>query len=92
MFGRKYDVIHNYSEYSRESNVRTLVFRNKVLIKTQRPYRTQYRRDPPSDNDTRRWLKQFQETGSVLYGTVAGTPSTWKEDVDRIQEAFSSSL
>jgi hypothetical protein len=32
----------------------------------QRGYRTQYGKDPPSDNAIRRWVKQFQETGSVL--------------------------
>jgi hypothetical protein len=30
MFGRKYDVIPQNDDCSRESNVRTLVFRNKV--------------------------------------------------------------
>jgi hypothetical protein len=39
----------------------------KSRIKTQRSYRTQYGKDPPSDNEGRRWLKQFQGTGSVLH-------------------------
>jgi hypothetical protein len=42
----------------------------------------------PSDNAIRLWLKQFQETGSVLHRKGAGRPSTSQEDVDRIQEAF----
>jgi predicted patatin/cPLA2 family phospholipase len=41
-------------------------FETKSVIKTQRRYRTQYGKDPPSDNAIRRWLKQFQETGSEL--------------------------
>jgi arsenate reductase-like glutaredoxin family protein len=41
-------------------------FETKSVIKTHRRYITQYGKDPPSDNAIRRWLKQFQETGSVL--------------------------
>jgi hypothetical protein len=103
MSGRKYDVIPQNGDCSTESNVRTLVFRNEVRYqnatslqnsvwnKTQRRYRTQYGKDPPSGNAIRRWLKQFQETGSVLHRKGAGRPSTSQEDVDRIQEAFSRS-
>jgi hypothetical protein len=40
---------------------------------TQRRYRTQYGKDPPSDKVLRRWLKQFQETGSVLHRKGAGS-------------------
>jgi transposase len=64
-------------------------FETKSVIKKQRNYRTQYGKDPPSDNAIRRWLKQFQETGSVLHRKGAGRPSTSQEDVDRIQEKFS---
>jgi hypothetical protein len=53
--------------------------------------RTQYGKDPPADNAIRRWLKQFQETGSVLHRKGTGRPSTSQEDVDRIQEEFSRS-
>jgi hypothetical protein len=44
----------------------------------RRRYRTQYGKDPPSDNAIRRWLKQFQETGSVLHrkGAVIETVNT----------------
>jgi hypothetical protein len=52
---------------SKESNVRTSVFETKSVTKTQRRYRNQYGKDPPSDNAIRRWLKQFQEIGSVLH-------------------------
>jgi hypothetical protein len=52
-------------------------FKTKSIIKTQRRYRTQYGKDPLSDNAIRCWLKQFQETE--------------QEDVDRILEAFSRS-
>jgi hypothetical protein len=46
-------------------------FETKSVIKMQRRYRTQYGKDPPSDNAIRRWLKQFQETGSVLGREIA---------------------
>jgi hypothetical protein len=63
----------------------------KSVIKMQRRYRTQYGKAPPSDNAIRRWLKQFQETGSVLHRTKgAGRPSTSQEDFERIQEAWTS--
>jgi hypothetical protein len=59
MPGRKYDVIPQNGDCSRESNVPTLVFETNAVIKTQRHYRTQYGKDPPSDNAIRRWLKQI---------------------------------
>jgi hypothetical protein len=49
----------------------------------QRRYRTQYGKDPPSDNAIRRWLKQFQETGSIVASIETVTPqmleNTWRE-------------
>jgi hypothetical protein len=39
----------------------------KLAVKMQRRYGTQYGKDPPSDNAIQRWLKQFQETDSVLH-------------------------
>jgi hypothetical protein len=47
-----------------------LFFETKSIIKTQRRYRTQYGKDPASDNAIWRWLKQFQETGSVLWREI----------------------
>ncbi|GBM28257.1 hypothetical protein AVEN_54034-1 [Araneus ventricosus] len=51
-------------------------FETKSVITTQRRFRTTYKKDPPSDNSIRRWLTQFQETGSVLHRKGAGRPST----------------
>jgi transposase len=65
-------------------------FETKSVIKIQCRYRTQYGKDPPSDKAIRRWLKKFQETGSVLQRKGAGRPSTSQEEVDRIQEAWTS--
>jgi hypothetical protein len=63
-------------------------FETKFFVKTQRRYETQYGKDPPSDKAIRRWLKQFQETASVLHRKGVGRPSTSQEGDDRIQEAF----
>jgi hypothetical protein len=82
MSGTKYDVIPQNGDSSKESNVRTLVFRKKVKT------RTQCGKDSPSDNDVRRWLKQFQEAGSVLHRNGVGRLSTSQEAVGRVQEGF----
>jgi hypothetical protein len=66
-------------------------FETKSAIKTQRHYRPQYGKDPPSGKATQRYTKQFQDTGNNLHRNGAGRPSTSQEDVDRIQEAFSRS-
>jgi hypothetical protein len=54
MCGRKYDVISQNGEYSRERNLVTLVFQNNVLYQNAMPLQTQYEKDPPSDNVIRR--------------------------------------
>ncbi|GBM19514.1 hypothetical protein AVEN_107986-1 [Araneus ventricosus] len=66
-------------------------FETKSAITTQRRFRTTYKKDPNSDNSIRRWLTQFQETGSVLHRKGAGRPSTSQEIVDRIPETFTRS-
>jgi hypothetical protein len=67
------------------------VFETKSVIEMHCRYRTECGIDPLSDNDIRRWLKQFQETANVLHRKGAGRPSTSHENVDRIQEEFSRS-
>jgi hypothetical protein len=58
-------------------------FETQCVTKSQRRYRTQYGKYPPSDNVIRRWFKQFQETGSVAAAIETDTPqmleSTWRE-------------
>jgi hypothetical protein len=65
-------------------------FDAKSVIKTQCRYRIQYGKDPPTDNASRRWLKQFRETGCVLHRKGAGRPSTSQEGFDRIQEVWAA--
>jgi hypothetical protein len=71
MSGRKYNLPEN-GDCSRESDVRTLVFPNKVRYQNATPLQNSIWKDPRSDNAIRRWLKQFQETGSVLCRKGAG--------------------
>jgi hypothetical protein len=49
-------------------------FEIKSVTKTQRRYRTQHGKDLHSDNEIRRWLKQFQETGRVVAVIETVTP------------------
>jgi arsenate reductase-like glutaredoxin family protein len=59
MSGEKYDVIVQNINCSRENNVRTLVFRNKVHYQNATPLQNSILKDPPSENAIRRWLQQF---------------------------------
>jgi hypothetical protein len=88
MSERKYDIIPQNGDCSKESNVLTSVFRNKVRYQKATSLQNSIWKDPPSDNAIGRWLKQFQETGSVLHPKGARRPSTSQEEVDRIQEEF----
>jgi hypothetical protein len=55
-------------------------FETKSVIKSQRHYRIHLQ------------IKQFQETGTVLNQKETGRTTTWHEDVDRILEAWTSSM
>jgi hypothetical protein len=87
MFGRKYDVITQNGFSSMEGMCLLGFFETKSVIKMKR----RYRRDLPSDNVIRRWIKQFQETDNVLHRKRATTLRNSQEDVHRIQEGFSRS-
>jgi transposase len=57
-------------------------FETKSFLKIQRRYRARYGQDQPSDNAIRRWLQQFQETGSVLHRKGAGRPTTLGGEIE----------
>jgi hypothetical protein len=78
MTGRIYDVIPQNGDF----NVRNLVFETKSVIKMQRRYRAQYGKAPPSDNAIRRWVKQFQETGSVAAAVINNYTSDAAEHLE----------
>jgi hypothetical protein len=65
MYGRKYNVLAQNGDYSRESNVRTSDFRNKVRYQNATSLQDSIWKRSTSDNAIRRWLKQFQETGTL---------------------------
>jgi hypothetical protein len=43
-------------------------------MKMQRRYKTQYGKDPASDNAIRHWLKQFQEADTAVAAIETVTP------------------
>ena len=53
----------------------------KSDVRTQRKYRTKYRRDPPSGPSIHRWHEKFIETVSVLDTVRYGRPRTSGEIV-----------
>ena len=44
--------------------------------------------DPPTRATIKAWPKQFMETENVLHQKEAGRPSTSREDVERVSQAF----
>jgi hypothetical protein len=56
----------------------------------QRRYKTQYRKDPPSDNAIRRCLKQFQETDSVVAAIETVTPQMLETLGRKLNTAWTS--
>jgi hypothetical protein len=90
MSRRKCDIIHQNGGCSRDSYVNTLVFRNKVRYQNATSLQDSVWKISTSDNAIRRWLKQFQEIGSIRHRKGAGRPSTSQEDVDLIREASKS--
>ena len=54
----------------------------------QRQFRTEYGKQPPSDNSIRRWYAQFQETGCVCERKSTGRPSVTEEQVEQVRQAF----
>jgi hypothetical protein len=54
----------------------------------QRQFRRLYKKAAPTRVTIRRWLKQFEDTGSVLHKKGAGRPRTSVIDVERVRTAF----
>jgi transposase len=63
----------------------------KSVIQVQRCYRREYGEQAPGRQSIKRWLEQFQETGSVLHKKVAGRPSVDADAVEMVREAFQRS-
>jgi transposase len=60
----------------------------KSFIQVQRRYRQEYGEQAPGRQSIKRWLEQFQETGSVLHKKGAGRPSVDADTVEMIREQY----
>jgi hypothetical protein len=56
--------------------------------KTQRNYRTQFNKQPPSDYAIRDWQRRFLETGSIHDRKRSGRPDVSDECVETIRASF----
>ena len=65
---------------------------SKSDLLTQRNYRTNYVRDPPSRPSICAWLKKFVETRTVLEKGRSGRPRPSEKTIDRIRQLFTRSL
>ncbi|PNF41805.1 hypothetical protein B7P43_G02603 [Cryptotermes secundus] len=64
------------------------LFETKSVTQTQRNYRTQFNKQPPSDKAIRDWQRRFPETGSVHDRKTNGRQVVSDECVERIRESF----
>lgn len=79
MSGRKYYIMPEYDDFSRESKVHTSII-PKSITKTQCHYRTNYGIDPPSHNAIQCCLQQWLEIDNLLNwqrGMTQRIPSRW---------------
>ena len=58
----------------------------KSDVQTQRKYRTNYGRDPPSRPSIYRWYRKFIETGSVLDTVRSGQTRTFGKIMPFLEE------
>ena len=63
----------------------------KSDMQTQRNYRINYRRHPPSRPSIRAWHNKFMETGTVLDKERSGRPKISEENINRVREASARS-
>jgi hypothetical protein len=64
------------------------LFETKSVTQTQRSYRTQFNKQPPSDYAVRDWQRQFLETGSGHDRKRSGRPGASDECVETIRASF----
>jgi hypothetical protein len=65
-----------------------VLFETKSVTQTQRNYRTQFSKQPPSDYEIRDWQRRFLETGSVHDCKRSGRPGVSDECVETIRASF----
>jgi hypothetical protein len=64
------------------------LFETKSVTQTQRNYRTQFNKQPPSDYAIRDWQRRFLETGSIHDRKRSGRPGVSDECVETIRASF----
>jgi hypothetical protein len=64
------------------------LFQTKSVIQTQRNYRAQFNKQPPSDYAIRDWQRRFLETGSVHDRKRSGRQGVSDECVETIRASF----
>lgn len=57
----------------------------KSVISVQRRFRREYQKDPPHENNIRRWMKQFKDTGTVSKRKQTGRPGVSDDLVEEIR-------
>lgn len=62
--------------------------KSESVITVQRAFRIKFHCNPPSDNNIRRWYRQFEETGCLCKGKSPGRPKVSEERVEQVREAF----
>jgi hypothetical protein len=67
------------------------LWKTKSPVTVNSRFMREFNKDPPTEQSLRRWLKQFQETGSVLHRKEAGRPSVSADTVDNTEQAFTIS-
>jgi hypothetical protein len=60
----------------------------KPVTQTERNYRSQFNKQPPSDYAVRDWQRRFLETGSVHDRKRSGRPGVSDECVETIRASF----
>lgn len=65
--------------------------KSESIIRVQREFRRRYGANPPSDNNIRRWYRQFCDTGCLCKGKSPGRPRVSDENTERIRETFACS-
>ena len=62
--------------------------KTKSDFQTQRRYRTNNGKDPPSRSSIHRWQKKLKETGSELNAVRSGPPKTSAKNIERLRQAL----
>jgi hypothetical protein len=74
-----------------KGNVCVVVLGDKINYSSAKRYRWEYGEKAPGRQSIKRWLEQFQETGSALHMKGARRLSADADTVEMVREAFQCS-